>query len=171
MATIHEMVDTLVLPDDACVIVPDLDPVPVPFHELTDEQFDRLWEQPMRDAVTQMVAAHHRGARRIVVVTPTTGMSGGDRYAATAATAEAVRVLVKSAARQWGADGIVVNAVAVAPHLFGIDESVAGAVSLAPPALADAGDPLSVIAFFASPSAAGVTGATVTADGGLWMSP
>ncbi len=58
-------------------------------------------------------------------MTPTTGMSGGDHYAATAATAEAVRVLVKSAARQWGADGVTVNAVAVGPHLFGIDTTVA----------------------------------------------
>lgn len=171
MAAIHDLVASIALPDDACVLVPELDPQPVPFHELSDEQFDLMWEQPMRAVITAMVEAYRRGARRIVVVTPTTGMSGGDQYAATAAAAEGVRVLVKSAARQWGTDGITVNAVAVAPHLFGIDESVAGEVSLAPPALADGGDPAAVIAFFASPDASGVTGATVTADGGVWMSP
>lgn len=171
MVAIDALVAGIDVPADACVIVPDLAAEPVRFHEVTDEQFDRLWEQPMRATVQSMIEAHRRGARRIVVVTPTTGMSGGDHYAPTAATAEAVRVLVKSAARQWGADGVTVNAVAVAPRLFGIDESVAGEVSLAPPALADGGDPAAVIAFLVSPAASGVTGATITADGGVWMSP
>jgi 3-oxoacyl-[acyl-carrier protein] reductase len=171
VAAIDALVAAIDVPDDACVIVPDLAPEPESFHLLTDEQFDRLWEQPMRAVIGAVVDAHRQGKRRIVVVTPTTGMSGADRYAATAATAEAVRVLVKSAARQWGADGITVNAVAVAPRLFGVDESVAGAVSLAPPALADGGDPAAVIEFLMSPAAAGVTGTTITADGGVWMSP
>lgn len=171
MAGVDDLVAGLDVPEDACVIVPTLHPIAMPFHEVTDEQFDRMWEQPMRDTIVQMVEAHRRGVRRIVVVTPTTGMSGGDHYVATAATAEAVRVLVKSAARQWGADGITVNAVAVAPHLFDVDESVAGEVALAPAALADGGDPAAVIAFLVSPAAAGVTGITVTADGGVWMSP
>jgi NAD(P)-dependent dehydrogenase (short-subunit alcohol dehydrogenase family) len=80
-------------------------------------------------------------------------------------------VLVKSAARQWGSDGITVNAVAVAPRLFGIDEAVAGAQSIAPPALAEGGDPAAVITFLCSAAAGGVTGTTITADGGVWMSP
>lgn len=171
MAAIDELVARIDVPNDARVIVPDLAPTPLSFHEVTDDQFDRLWEQPMRSVITAVVEAFRDGARRIVVVTPTTGMSGGDRYAATAATAEAVRVLVKSAARQWGADGVTINAVAVAPHLFGIDETIAGAVSLAPPALADGGDPAGVIGFLLSPAAGGVTGATISADGGVWMSP
>lgn len=170
-AAIDALVAAIDVPADARVLVPDLAAEPHAFHELTDEEFDRLWEQPMRAVITGMVQAHREGARRIVVVTPTTGMSGGDHYAATAATAEAVRVLVKSAARQWGAQGITVNAVAVAPHLFGIDAAVAGAQSLAPPALGDAADPAAVIAFLCSPAAAGVTGATISADGGVWMSP
>lgn len=168
---IDDMVSGIAVPDDACVIVPRLEPMAHAFHELSDEDFDVLWEQPMRDVIMRMVEAHRRGVRRVVVVTPTTGMSGGDRYVATAAAAEAVRVLVKSAARQWGADGVVVNVVAVAPHLFGIDEEVAGAVSLAPPALSSGGDPVALIQFLVSPAAAGVTGATITADGGVWMSP
>lgn len=171
MTTIHDVITAVDVPADACVLVPDLATSPGAFNLLTDEEFDRMWEQPMRAVITAMVDAYRRGVRRIVVVTPTTGMSGGDQYAATAATAEAVRVLVKSAARQWGADGVTVNAVAVAPRLFGVDESVAGEISLAPPALADGGDPASVIAFLVSPAAGGVTGVTITADGGVWMSP
>ena len=44
---------------------------------------------------------------------------GAPALAHTAATAEAIRVLVKSAARQWGANGTTVNCIAVAPQLFG----------------------------------------------------
>ena len=62
----------------------------------------------------QLQAALHGGVRRIVVVVPTTAMSGGSHYVHTAAAAEAIRVLVKSAARQWGERGVTVNAVAVA---------------------------------------------------------
>ncbi len=49
------------------MIVPDLGAEPHVFHELTDEQFDRLWEQPMRAVVTEMIDAYRAGARRIVV--------------------------------------------------------------------------------------------------------
>ena len=171
MAAIDEIVATIDVPDDARVIVPVLDPEPGLFHALTDEQFDAMWEQPMRSVITQVIEARNAGATRIVLVTPTIGMSGAHHYAATAATAEAVRVLVKSAARQWGPDGITVNAVAVAPRLFGIDEALVGSVSIAPPALGGHGDPASVIAFLCSAGAAGVTGSTITADGGVWMSP
>lgn len=171
MAAIDELVAALEVPDNARVLVPALAARPVAFHELTDDEFDEMWEQPMRSVITRMIEARNDGAVRIVVVTPTTGMSGGDRYAATAATAEAVRVLVKSAARQWGADGITVNAVAVAPRLFDIDESIAGAQSIAPPALPGHGDPGAVISFLCSAAAGGVTGATISVDGGVWMSP
>jgi 3-oxoacyl-[acyl-carrier protein] reductase len=171
MQTIDELVAAIEVPALARVLVPDLAARPAAFHELTDDEFDEMWERPMRDVIRRMIDARAKGANRIVVVTPTTGMSGGDQYAATAATAEAVRVLVKSAARQWGSDGITVNAVAVAPRLFGIDEAVAGAQSIAPPALAEGGDPAAVITFLCSAAAGGVTGTTITADGGVWMSP
>ncbi len=88
---------------DGVVIRPRYDPEPRPFESLTEDHWDAAWEQPMRATIEALPRAHHDGVRRIVVVVPTTGMSGGSLYAHVAAPAEAVRVLVKSAARQWGA--------------------------------------------------------------------
>lgn len=137
--------------------------------EITDTEIDEQWEQPMQDLIGGLQGAHARGAKRIVVVVPTTGMSGGAQYASTAALAEAARVLVKSAARQWGASGITVNAVAVDPQTFGIDPATSGPVSIAPRALEGTVDPTATVRWLCSAAAGHVTGQTVVCDGGLWM--
>jgi 3-oxoacyl-[acyl-carrier protein] reductase len=102
-------------------------------------------------------------------------MSGAPRLGHVAATSEAIRVMVKSAARQWGADGITVNCIAVAPELFGIDSAAVGSVSLAPAALGTTGsvgdDIAPLIELISSGRAHHITGATLTADGGVWMAP
>ncbi len=154
---------------DATVIVPDLDTEPRAAIDLTDEDFDRGFEQPMRAAISAVIDAHRAGHSRVVLVVPTTSMSGGAGYLAAAAAAEAMRVMVKSAARQWGAVGMRVNAVAVHPSRFGFDTARAGAVAIAPPALA-AADPVPAIGFLCSP-ANDATGTTLVVDGGEWMSP
>ncbi|MEN9804576.1 MAG: hypothetical protein RIS41_1423 [Actinomycetota bacterium] len=153
----------------ARVIVAPLVVESVPVAQITDEQIDRLWEQPMRTVITELQRAHSEGCRRIVVVVPTTGMSGGAQYAAVSAAAEAMRVLVKSAARQWGTSGITVNAVALAPEAFGVDAAVSGPVSIAPRALEGDVDPVATVSFLCSEAAAHVTGQTFVCDGGLWM--
>jgi 3-oxoacyl-[acyl-carrier protein] reductase len=145
----------------------------VPFETLTDEAFEAAWEQPMQWAIAAFQAAHRAGHRRLIALVPTIGMSGAARLGHAAATAEAIRVMVKSAARQWGADGMTVNCIALAPELFGIEASDVGAVSLAPPALASAGnvadDIVPLIRLLGAADAHHVTGATLTADGGVWM--
>lgn len=151
------------------VIRPAFDPVARPFDTLTDDDWDRAWEQPMRATIAALQQAHADGCRRIVLVVPTTALSGGAQYAHVAATAEAVRVLVKSAARQWGADGITVNAVAVDPATVLADPSTAGPVSIAPPALAEPADPGALVAFLCSEDGGGVTGQTFVVDGGRWI--
>ena len=158
---------------DGLVLVGPPPSRPRPFAELTDADWDDAWEQPMRWAVSVLASAQRRRIPHIVVVVPTTGMSGGAEYVAEAATAEALRVLVKSAARQWGADGITVNAIAVHPELAGIDPVHAGAVSLSPPALSgvDASAVARLITAVCSGSHDALTGATLTVDGGLWMAP
>lgn len=150
------------------VIRPEFDPRPCPFGEITDERFEAAFERPVRDTVLAMRQAVAEGATRIVVVVPTTAMSGGSHYAHTAMAAEAIRVLVKSAARQWGARGVTVNAVAVDPAAVLDNADIAGPVSLAPAAL-DNADPAKLIAFLAGEESASITGQTIVVDGGLWM--
>lgn len=150
------------------VIRPEFDPCARPFHTITDEQWGVAWETPMRDVIAQMQAAFHAGARRIVIVVPTTAMSGGSRFAHVAAPAEGVRLLVKSAARQWGHHGITVNAVALSPDGFLDEPDLAGPTSLAPAALPTT-DASALIEFLCSDASGDVTGQTIVVDGGVWM--
>jgi 3-oxoacyl-[acyl-carrier protein] reductase len=112
---------------------------------------------------------------RVVVVVPTFSMSGAPGFAAGAAAAEGQRLLAKSAARQWGADGITVNCVAVAPEQIIGERAGSATMALADPALGGAGDAEAdigpVVVFLASDAAHFVTGATISADGGVWMVP
>jgi 3-oxoacyl-[acyl-carrier protein] reductase len=155
------------------VVVAAIATEPIAFEELTDAAFDAAWEQPMQHAITAFQRAHHAGHQRLVAIVPTIGMSGAPGLGHAAATAEAIRVMVKSAARQWGVTGMTVNCIAVAPALFGIDPGAVGAVSIAPPALSTIGsvadDIVPLIRLLASADAHHITGATLTADGGVWM--
>lgn len=156
----------------SAVIVPAIDGTAVAVQDLDDERIRVLFEDPMIDVITACQQAFHDGCRRVVVVVPTTAMSGGSQYAATAALAEAARILVKSAARQWGAQQVTVNAVAVEPQWFGIDTEVAGPVSIAAPALAASGvlfDPSPVVTWLCSNASGTTTGQTIVCDGGSWM--
>lgn len=172
------------------VIVPVIEGAAVSVHELDDSRIESLFEQPMQTVIQSCQEAFRSGSRRIVVVVPTTALSGGSRYAATAALAEAARILVKSAARQWGKSGVTVNAVAVEPRWFGIDPAIAGPVSIADPALMNAEaqqrlrygnsshlgpeeyavlDPAPLVTWLCSEAAGTTTGQTFVCDGGQWM--
>ncbi|CAB4546426.1 unannotated protein [freshwater metagenome] len=137
--------------------------------DLTDEMIDVMYEQPMQQVIVNLQEAHARGSHRIVVVVPTTGMSGGAGLVAQSALAESARVLVKSAARQWGQAGITVNAVAVEPHWFDIDPDVSGPVSIAPRSLVGQVSPVGVVSWLCSQTSGDITGQTIVCDGGLWM--
>ncbi len=147
------------------------------FEAVDDDRFDAVWEHTMRSALAVLQASYtslRADGGRIVVVTPTVAMSGAARLAPYAMALEGQRLLAKAAARQWGADGIVVNCLAPAPDAVPVGvRSVE--TSLAAPALGDSGDPETdlgpVAAFLASPAAHHLTGATVSVDGGVWMSP
>jgi NAD(P)-dependent dehydrogenase (short-subunit alcohol dehydrogenase family) len=148
---------------------------PVPFVDLDERSWDAIWEASMRSTIAFLQAAlpHLRGGGAAWVVVPTVAMSGAARFVATATAAEGQRLLVRSAARQWGSEGVRVNCVAVAPELA-LGEAVhAEDLALAPPALGRAGDPADDLApvLLALSGDAGrfVTGLTLSLDGGVWM--
>ena len=157
--------------------MPELAYERVPFHEVDDARWDAVWEQTMRDAIAVLQhgyrAMRERGGA-FVVITPVIGMSGAAELGPYSAAVEGVRLLAKSAARQWGADGIRVNCLAPAPEQVPIGVG-SGALALSPPALGGPGDVEAdlgpIVAWLLSDDAHFITGVTVCADGGVWMAP
>jgi len=145
--------------------------VPRPLIELTDEEFGEAWQQTMDAAIAMCVDARRSfdgRAGNIVLTFPTTAFVGGALYTHWAAAAEGVHLLTKSVARQWGPEGIAVNALAIDPALVLADPAAAGPVSIAQPTVSEP-DPADALAFLCSPAAHKLAGQTLTVDGGLWM--
>jgi NAD(P)-dependent dehydrogenase (short-subunit alcohol dehydrogenase family) len=123
----------------------------------------------MQWAIAALQDAYREGVSCVIVVVPTTALTGGRQYAHLAAVSEGLRATVKSAARQWGVHGMTVNAVAVPPEEFGVDVEIAGPPSLAPPALSGAAAVVEAIVAMATGAGRHVTGQTLVVDGGLVM--
>ena len=92
-----------------------------------------------------------------------------------AAAIEGQRLLAKSAARQWGPDGITVNCLAPAPEQRADRRREQRRLPRARPRSAGPATPRPTSArslvFLAGDGAHFVTGETVGADGGVWMAP
>ena len=154
---------------------------PRPIRTLTDADIEAGWEGSMQTMIWSLQALYpalvaRRG--RVVVVLPTTAMSGGRNYTLAAAAFEGQRVLMKATARQWGPSGVRVNALAVAPEMVLDDVAAAGVHYLAPAALGDdrtdevmAAELVSAVAFLLGDASAGLTGQTIGIDGGRWLMP
>lgn len=163
---------------DACVFAPwqKSAMTPIPFENLTDENFDQAWQQTMDWAVATCTEAREKfqnanggtAQGSVVLTTFTTGFAGGSHYAHWAAAAEGVHILTKSIARQWGPEGISVNCVALAPEDVLADAQLAGPISIATPANPNA-KAAKTIAFLCSSMANDLAGQTLTVDGGIWM--
>jgi len=117
---------------------------------------------PLRWALEHAQAAREhllaRGGGRLVLVVPSFGLTGSAGLVAEATAAEGVRSLAKSAARQWGAEGITV--ACVARRVAGPEVALP---SLPPPTAAEVAD---VVAVLLDPRSRAMTGSTVVVDGG-----
>ena len=160
------------------VCVDDTGLVPEPLVETAPDAWDARGEALLRDAILTFQAAHARfaptGTGRIVLVAPTAGFTGAGGFVPATTAVEGVRALAKSAARQWGPDGITVNAVLVPPGLVAPALVAATTFDSPPvvgrlPGLHD--DVAAAIALFTAPTAGGITGSTVIVDGGSVMAP
>ncbi len=153
---------------DVVVHVAVVDPTPeTPVTAMEEVEWDRRAELPLRAALWVLQAAYRHRAR-VVIVIPTVGMEGGAGLVALATGAEGVRLLAKSAARRWGAEGITVNVVAVPADAFGVaaPDATRTPPALAPSQLAGA---RAVASFLATTDS--ITGVTICADDGALMAP
>jgi 3-oxoacyl-[acyl-carrier protein] reductase len=146
------------------VVTGDLDEVALA--DLSAEEWDRRCDRPICDAIDAAHAAHARMAGpggRIVFVTPSLGLTGAAGLVPLATAAEGVRSLAKTAARQWGEDGITVSCVA--RRVAGPEVAIP---TFGPPTIEDVAG---AVALLASKESAGITGATLVVDGGTILVP
>jgi 3-oxoacyl-[acyl-carrier protein] reductase len=160
------------------VCVDDAGLVPEALIDTGPDEWDARGEAMLRDAIFAFQAAHARfraaGIGRIVLVAPTSGFTGAGGFVPAGTAVEGVRALAKSAARQWGPQGITVNTVLVPPALVAPALVAATTFEASPavgrqPHLRD--DVGATIALFTAPTTAGITGSTVIVDGGSVMAP
>jgi NAD(P)-dependent dehydrogenase (short-subunit alcohol dehydrogenase family) len=126
----------------------------------------------------QAVYPHMRaqGWGRIVNFASSMGITGGRGFAAYNASKEAVRALTRTAAREWAADGIVVNAVAPAAathHGKAGQQSEGYRIFVENCPMHRQGDPeldiAPIVGFLCSDACRYLTGHTFMADGGAFM--
>lgn len=149
-----------------------------PLTEVSVTDWRRLLEVNLTSAFLLARAAHpHLRERRgtLLLVSSTNGLNGGSALSGPAyAVAKAgVLNLVRYLAKEWGAEGIRVNAVAPGPvdtpMLARLPEATREALRQSIPLgrLASADDVAGIVAFLCSPQAAYLTGAVLNVSGGL----
>ncbi len=86
--------------------------------EVSEDDVDVFYRSGVKGTLWAMQAVYPhmkaQGWGRIVNFASSMGITGGTGFAAYNASKEAIRALTRTAAREWGADGIAVNAIAPA---------------------------------------------------------
>ncbi len=157
-----------------------------PLLDVTESDMNLLFDTGPKGALWLMQAAQpHMAANgwgRIVTMGTSMGLTGATGYGPYAASNEAIRSLTRTAAREWGRDGITVNCVlpASASHrapVAGSDPAREAAfasmyddnpVGRDGDAINDIGP---AVAFLLSDGSRYVTGQTISVDGGGIMRP
>lgn len=139
------------------------------------------WAGPVDDTMWQALlalqTAHSsmttRGGR-IVLILPTIGMAGAAGLTGYTTAVEGIRAIAKSAARQWGPDGIAVNMIAVpvriiAPTLATCDTHLSTAARRDDRTLIDS--VVRTAKFLLRQDIPDLIGETIVVDGGSVMLP
>jgi NAD(P)-dependent dehydrogenase (short-subunit alcohol dehydrogenase family) len=154
---------------------------PVKLMDHTDEIIDLCFETGFRGTFNFMQVCHpHLKVRggRIINLGSGAGLDGMIGQAAYGAAKEAIRALSKTAAREWGADGINVNIICPLAKSPGVAAFIENAPHME--ARMTAGQPIArigdceddigpVAVFLASEDSRYVTGQTLPVDGGSVM--
>jgi NAD(P)-dependent dehydrogenase (short-subunit alcohol dehydrogenase family) len=144
-----------------------------PTGELEPDAFDKIFSANVKAAyyLVGAIAPHmaKRGTGSIVNLGSMAGQIGLAGAAAYSATKAALAALTRSWAAEFSPKGVRVNTVAAGPAYTGVSRErieAFGESTLLGRA-AEAAEIADVIAFLASPKASYITGAVITADGGL----
>ncbi|KAF7416105.1 hypothetical protein PC9H_002365 [Pleurotus ostreatus] len=159
-----------------------------PILDVTIQEWDKLFSINVRgvllcyQAAARLMIEQKRGGR-IIGASSIAGKKGGGNLSAYSASKFAVRSLTQSAACEWGAHGITVNAYAPGtietPMLHDAEATIitpsgAGLISQlkASTALRRSGQPEEIanfVSMLASDKSSCMTGQTITIDGGIWF--
>jgi len=152
-----------------------------PFTDITVDEWDQVMAVNTRGVWLGMRAVHPvmkaQGGGRVVNIASSTVHMGVPYFAHYTASKGAVIALTRSVAREVGADGITVNAVA--PGLVETEATralndeeylVASAGRRAVPRRMEPGDLAPVVSFLCSAGSGFITGQTLIVDGGVTFS-
>ena len=151
-----------------------------PIADVSEDDVDVFYDSGVKGTLWAMQAVYPhmkaQGWGRIVNFASSMGITGGSGFAAYNASKEAIRALTRTAAREWGADGIVVNAIAPAAathHGEAGKQSEGYRIFIENCPMGRQGDPELDIApiawFLCSDASRYLTGHTFMADGGAFM--